>query len=528
MANHSLHSRHTNLSSLLLFICTLFIVAASGTTPTLAEPQRIQVAPERVGRYVISADSQWVVYQVIDGISTEGFIFGPVYSQRLGGSERTKLSDAEYAVDIDISPDNSRVLLHERYPSLKELQIVPIKGGTPLSLSQPGERVAYGGYKFSPDGQWVVYPTEAIGLSDIQNKGTLYSVPVTGGDPVLLGDTAIYFGFSNQNLLFSGDSRYVVTIDPVLQVIYRIPIGGGPRLNLSPVITLSLSSSDLHVIGDTLVYVSKDVGSTYYSASISTGTFQEMASFPSGYYAPPEIILSADGLWGIFLVNHYIAWESDAIITELYSAKLDGSARVKLGESPVNGRINGIITPDSTHVVVTLATTNTWMSSGPMLIIPIGGGVARQIASSVVRPYGFDKAGSHVIFQYPINLASIPLTGGAAKILNIAPSAGQKIVWTQISPDKEWVLYTLGTGEGDPPNMDSLYSVPINGGSSRRIDDTLMSSPGYFDFQFTPDSLKIAFTSSAGHLFVVRDAQQLLRAGDRPLYYSYQPLLGRG
>jgi hypothetical protein len=192
---------------------------------------------------------------------------------------------------------------------------------------------------------------------------------------------------------------------------------------------------------------------------------------------------------------------------ELYSVPSGGGTAVKLSAPNTPVTPTYYVSPDSEHVYYTDFTDS---GATRIFAVPSTGGPSTSLVSTS-DPYRFYdinfspdgtrfsyKFSWDVVSSQPIaglpQLYSVPTTGGAPTLL-----AGRNWVATDlsigpsmISPDGQHVVYF----ESDSGYPSALYSVPILGGTSRKLSGTLTPDPPslyYPPGQFSPDGSLFVF-----------------------------------
>jgi ELWxxDGT repeat protein len=159
--------------------------------------------------FKISADGNWVVYQVSDGSCVE-----ELYSKPVAGGPAVKLHRTLLPIDdvaeFEISADSEWVVYRsnqETHGSL-DLYSVPIAGGPLMKLN--GTLVAGGEvdypFEISVDSSRVIYRAD----QDMDGTHELYSVPIAGGTAVKLNRTLVTGGDVQSDFEISADGTRVV------------------------------------------------------------------------------------------------------------------------------------------------------------------------------------------------------------------------------------------------------------------------------------------------------------------------------
>ncbi|MCC7406851.1 MAG: hypothetical protein IT442_02190 [Phycisphaeraceae bacterium] len=310
--------------------------------------------------------------------------------------------------------------------------IVPIGGGTPQLLSGTVTRNDVSGLSgVSPNGSFVLF---RVSTNGDRNQSDLYSVPATGGQPVML----IAYGseWSTRGYTPDGGNLLVTT----QQHIYAMPLTGEAVTQLS-------------------------------SPSVS------------GYFAPPGPVFSPDG-------GRLLYWKgsSGGLYNELFSDRMDGGPAVQLNGGLGAVRSSVGFTPDGSQVA--------FATNQQVYITGIDGGTPRLLNtpasgfSSGIADMSMSPDGAYVVYKSDEQsedfdqLYSVPVAGGDPVRLNNPISTTQDRVYfrsyasdsTQAVYEQRYYIGSVVTGD--------LYSVPLAGGSpinltghptGIRIDETLIS-----------------------------------------------------
>ncbi len=195
------------------------------------------LGPDReVLSFRISPNNQHVVYEA----NLRAANFFDLYSVPISGSEvptQLNVSTDRVAItsSLQFSPDSRRVIFLARGNGPLKLYSVPVTGGTPVlldeGLTDVGiiERV-----QISSDSQWVIYNT----FQSANSSGNLYSAPIAGGRTVRLASNSIRSLRRSPEFKISPDSQSVVyradpSFDSVVE-LYSVPILGGSQVRLNP------------------------------------------------------------------------------------------------------------------------------------------------------------------------------------------------------------------------------------------------------------------------------------------------------
>src|SRR5262249_1280310 len=135
---------------------------------------------------------------------------------------------------------------------------------SPQLTSTPGDK--YGGGSWSPDGRWLVYPSNASGSVQV------WKIAASRGQPeqVTRGDDRI------RHVFCSPDGRWLY-YQPNHQNIYRMPARGGPAQQVThfPEAGLFIEEPTISPDGRYLVYNGSNGGSSLWLLAVGTGTSEQ-------------------------------------------------------------------------------------------------------------------------------------------------------------------------------------------------------------------------------------------------------------
>lgn len=441
----------------------------------------------------------------------------------------------EYARQVQISPDGTRVVFSADTPGgdLAALYSVPIAGG-PVTQLAGGTALLdnYTGwlsllkgkenFQITPNGQSVVFCREpSVGRVD------LYSVPIAGGSitPLdsLTGDRIHRLEFqvspSSDRVLYThqyadhrGD-RIALYSAPVSGAAAPTPVfdftwdPGDPRQWEG----LAMGLDDGMISPDGTRIIASD-GASLYVNSIHGGTAQTLvhAEDPNAFVYRR---FTADG--SRILYSLYPAMEVGAGSTS-YSVAASGGTPVLIQD---NGAVSVPIpygmyqhvvaeAPDGTHVV---AAERGDFGQTRFVRIDLAGGDSTELTTmdtGTEHVYNWiaarnDAAGAlywgGVYSGVPSNLYYVPFEGDAPIPLSQIPplegdpSPGVNLYSHQrteptITPDDRTVVYQYSTADGM-----EIFSVPIEGGPSIRLDAGPAEQTHVNDFDLAPDGRTVVY-----------------------------------
>ncbi len=193
----------------------------------------------------------------------------------------------------------------------------------------------------------------------------------------------------------------------------------------------------------------------------------------------------------------------------LYSVPIGGGTAVQLDissltDGPLHGTQAFEISADSSRVVFTADLIT--RSSTELFTAAIDGGTPTQLAPTFPgpAPLGFpafriSPDSSRVVFRSrlsfsaPFELFSVPITGGAHVKLNDSLAINGEIEAFDgyfISADGARVIYLA---EQDLPTSQELYSVPIAGGSTVKLNAPLEFNTDVFTYVISPDGQTVVY-----------------------------------
>ncbi|MFQ5843851.1 MAG: thrombospondin type 3 repeat-containing protein, partial [Planctomycetota bacterium] len=364
-----------------------------------------------------------------------------------------------------ISPDGAWVvyLADERTDSVVELFSVPMTGGPSKRLNPSlgtGRRVT--AFAISPDSSRVVY----VANQDSSILFELYSVPITGGTPIKLNGPLFGGGPVFDDFAISFDSRRVVyrafqDTDAFVD-LYSVPLTGGAVTKLSTTVPAGGGVASFRVSFDAAWVV-------YRADQAAAGTFELFKVPIAGGTTPVRVsgTLTAGGSVGpFFFVSPdslrvvYIADQDTDEVLELYGAPLVGGGVVKLSGPLVAGGDVGLflITPDSARVLY----------------------LADQITDTI------------------LDLFSVPIAGGAVVQISDLGSSFRAVTGFQISSNSQWVVYEALPFVPPPsgPTGDEIFSVPVAGGTPRRLNVPISAGGSVSSFRVSSDSARVVYVAN--------------------------------
>lgn len=371
---------------------------------------------------------------------------------------------------ILISPDGKYVVFSADRESdeVYDLYAVPIRGGVPVKLSQPG----YPGrqlmfYKISPDSQRVVFQTDQI----TRGMYEIYSVPITGGTPVRLNITLPAGGRVAVNAFkFSSDSTRVVYLaDQPARLgqyyLYSVPAAGGASIQLN---------QDLGNLGD-------------------------------GGDVDPLFDITPDSQYVVFMADQGSVGSADNIKELFYTPLTTQSVNQLSGELPAGTSVTSfIIMPDSSGVVFrsvasdytnNLHRSNFYSTSGPgvtQLTNCISGGdigIVRVTNNSTVVVF----QGDCFIYEKK-DVIRVPVDGSSSPVRLSHSDGNADASVFHLSDNNAAVVFN--------ERADDIYNLFGNVVSGTPIvpvqyDQPGTSTTGVLNFAITPNSLGVVFMNNS-------------------------------
>jgi len=438
-----------------------------------------------------------------------------------------------------ISPDGVRViyLADQETDGAFELYSVPIAGGVSVKLNPTlaGGAGSVRGtdptldtpFAISPDSARVVYVAD----QETDDVFELYSVPIAGGvsvklNPTLAGGAGDIGRGAAPPFAISPDSARVVYVadqetDDVFE-LYSVPIAGGVSIKLNP--TLAGGQGDIRTELAGGFAIAPNSTRVVYAADQHSPQVNELYSVPirgghsvrlnGGLIAGGNVAGTAPEVERPFSISPdsqrvvYLADQERDEVYELYSVPIAGGTPVKLNSTLAGGRgdVRGAdrrvknpfrISPDSRRVVYVADQERDEVYE--LYIVPIAGGRATRLngglaggrgdvrgaTSAMPNPFLISPDSRHVIYvgdqetDSVFEIFSVPIAGGASVKLNPTLAGGKGEVRGadnmvanpfRITDDSAWVIYEA---DQESVGVMELYCVPITGGRTTKLNATL-------------------------------------------------------
>ncbi|MCC7406853.1 MAG: PD40 domain-containing protein [Phycisphaeraceae bacterium] len=467
----------------------------------------------------------------------------------------------------NILPDGSAVVYQSGrdYYSTHDVFVVPIGGGTPTLLSGTVTRdhagglyyadyYAYGPNGVSPDGSRILFSVLTYGN---ENREQIYSVPATGGQPVLVIDHATD-GSDAKGYTPDGGSLLITS----KQHVYSVPLTGGPITQLSsPAVSddFTLIDPTFSPDGSRLLYwKAKNIVGAYWGELFSdrmdggsavqlTDGLNNRTSSPSftpdgsqvafitrgGVYitgidgGTPRLLNrpASDFTSDAYSINispdgGYVVYKSDEQsdnFNQLYSVPVAGGDPVRLN-NPISSTQDSVTfrsyASDSTQVVYEQRHYYGSVFTYDLYSVPLAGGSPINLTSNSAgisiseTLVSETDAGSRVIYRtntanryslYSVNLDGTDRQSLSAPVETAAMGASGSLM---LSPDGRFVIFGVGANY---VSTTKLFAVPVGGGTPVAITPDLSSGTEYIqDRRLTSDGSKVVYQlSSLGDLYVV-------------------------
>ncbi|MEQ1891880.1 MAG: hypothetical protein ABL998_04995 [Planctomycetota bacterium] len=447
---------------------------------------------------------------------------GLLSSSPLGGDASFKLSGVMppglvgQATQPLLSSDGAWVLYLGNFGQSLDLYSVPFAGGTSVRLN--GTLVAGGAIQstsISPDSSRVVYLAD----QDVNDKAELYSVPVAGGSVVKLNPALPANGDVLSSVIASDSGRVVFLLfNGTTAELYSVPLAGGAATKLNPPLAVSGFVTSFLVSPDAtrVVYrADQEVDERFelYSVPIAGGSSTKLnGTLPANGDVPQysnlaTFSISADSSRVVYLADQV----SDELY-ELFSVPIAGGSTTKLNPTPVTGGdvAAHAISPDSSSVVYIADQDTDFVSE--LYRVPLTGGAATKLSSfplpnSDVLDFFISPDSSRVAYvanqdQDVVELFGVALAGGAVVKLNPPLTSGGDVTYStfsqvgrpRISADSSRVVFLA---DADVAGQEELYSTPIAGGASVKLNPALQPTGYVSDFLLTPDATQVVLAAQA-------------------------------
>ena len=399
------------------------------------------------------------------------------------------------------------------------LVLVPLRPALAQSIKLSPLLAASGDvsqYVFTPDGQRVLFAADPT-TDDIFQ---LYTVPISGGVPLAL--TAWPQVSSVGSIQTSADSRYAVfshVVGPVTE-IYSVRTDGGAPVRLNSALVLSGTVAQYAITPDsnTVVYLADqqvDGRHELFRVPIAGGIATKISPALVAGGTISTFQLTPDGTRAVYLADQ----QTDDVF-ELFSLSVAGGASVRLsGNMTPGGSASSFQIASDGQRVVYLADQRTKDVFELFSALTTGGGVTNlngaMIAAGDVgcRPIIFffgitfrvlffliSPDGKRVIYcadqiiDEDIELFSVPIAGGDSTKLNGPLTAGGDVYNARFTPDSTRVVYQADQRFDE---RDDLFVVPTLGGApDLRVSGDMLANGEVFSFQMSPDGNHVIYNAN--------------------------------
>lgn len=332
-------------------------------------------------------------------------------------------------------------------------------------------------YDVSPDSTRVVYAAD----QDVDGRFELYSTPIDGGVAVRLNAP-----FASEILatfaIAPDSSRVVYRTSEVAPHLWSVPIDGGQALDLGTGGEFVVSPDSSHVV---FLDTARSSVQELYRAPLAGGGATKLNPTLVSGGAVLDFRIAPDGSRMIYRADQDV----DGMV-ELYSVPFVGGASTK-----ISGTLAGVLdftcSPNGAHVVFRAPSAG----ATALFSVPAAGGLPTSLTGpltpggNVRLDYAINAASTHVVFRADAQsdevteLFSAPIGGAPSTRLNLPLTATQDVVSHRVTPDGARVLFKV---LDSVLNRITLHSVPVAGGVALNIGGTLAHDG--LPPTFTPDS----------------------------------------
>jgi len=378
----------------------------------------------RVGSFKVAPDGSLVAYVADENASGvfDLHVVPPTGSGTWSPKLNVDLNSGDAISFYEFTPDALRLVYTVYRPStgVEELYSVPVGGGTSVRLnpSQPS------GYyvrrvKISPDGTHVVFMSgQEVYFEESWWEGDLLSASVASGNPVTLASDVGFSSTDGEMYQFTPDGSRVVfrngqldwnsdfTYQYYYYQLYSVPVGGGNSVLLCP--SANYGGDERGSVGG--VVVSPDSGSVYFVSDLDTYNTYELYRVPAvggerTKLSPPlpagrsvfSPELTGDGSRVV-----YLAEQESLGVRELFSVPSEGGLTTKLSGVLGAGQSvdSFVLTPDSSRVVYVVRGAD---NNGQVFMTPVAGGwpapVRLDNGAGSVLECRIASDGGHVVYR---------------------------------------------------------------------------------------------------------------------------------
>ena len=358
----------------------------------------------------------------------------------------------------------------------------------------------------SPDSRYTVF---------VRDVNTLFSVVSNNGTAVKISETNNGTPFTQiYTVGISPNSRRVVFMarlnNAAPLLLYSVPISGGTPVQLNAPLAAGEGVRSFAVSNDSqrVVYFKSSMNgeqaSDLYSALIDgSGAVVKLSGSRTGdqqlsIYS--NYLLSPDSQHVVYRIDE---GQQDKVQSSLYSVSISGGTPIKL-EDPFpsyNYLITFVFSPDSAYLVYNRKTVLS--APNELFAVSLSGGLPRKLSTptgyaGIDAKFLISADSKYVVFvafqntsPYTVDLYSTPV-GGNGTAVQIGTSVGYSAsIPVRITPDSQRVIYKVATTNMSKNYVDHLYSVPITGGASIRLDNLDHGVDSLF--YISPDSQHVVY-----------------------------------
>jgi len=346
-------------------------------------------------------------------------------------------------------------------------------------------------YQLTPDGQQVVYSAdEALFIANIDGGNATQIAEVEAGGiisniKISANSQRIVFLAVETNLIFNTEVNFISSL-------HGVSSDGDNFFTYveSPFEQPFIDVGEFEITADSrrVVYLFNNGGrQALFSQSLDGGDEFAYNRNPANSLDIREahsFELSPDGSTVVFIANNI----SNLSEVRLYSAPSSGAERTQLNDesqSPVSTSTQFSISPDNNFVLFPGGRVP--LVGGTQ--IPLFDGISGRVSNITISPDS-----DHVIFLSNDDLFRISSTGGSPfKLSTGITDIGQVIGDYIISPDSQRVVFRVREDAADLSAGFDLYTVPLMGGATTRLNAPLSATRSVESFLVSPDSSYVAY-----------------------------------
>jgi hypothetical protein len=472
------------------------LASTGGITP--AEGQVAKLNPDYLTEYysvglnafAITADSAQVVFRIVECTDPgdDYLEIDPTYRTRLfkapiTGGSFTELADS-VVWNFWISPDSNWLLYESQNFGKVDLKSVPMAGGDPVMLGSSIWPVSHVTWKVKISAN----STRAVYFSEQETAGTsdLFSVPLAGGTPTKLNNPLPPGEFIGTFEIAPDNSRVVYHVQHEWG-LYSVPLGGGTPVKISVGPMAGQTGLSFQIAPDSsrvLFYGNEAVGVySEYSVPIAGGASVRLNDLA---------VTEAKGLGRISPDSARVVFAGPIDSTygadlNLYSVPIEGGAMVKLTPSPLGSFQGWAFSPDSSRFVYLAAQDTPGLDE--LYSVPAAGGTAVKLNAPVtndIENYWITATSEFVLYRNDDDdsLRRVALDGNDAVKLNQSPANQFTSPVLAITADGHQVIYRAN---------DEIYQTPVWGDTPAKLNDTPQAGGSIGGFAVSPDGAYVVY-----------------------------------